>query len=276
MKNQQNLELTFSNAPIITSQPTSAVNEEISTVTTQPPTAAKAAIYGILSQDFVQLLKDGEYSDTFSFNGKEITHDPQKMKFFTKAKHLHGTPFPTAESCDIVCHTVQDLRNLKESLLNKHFMFKAKMFVVECEWSGIQSRINRSGVFTVDPKHPDIAERLITAFEKVEQYAEQGLKYELQLNFNISVAAWYEDFALTYRLADEIRTPGTRVFAVLSITNASHAVQWCGECSQPRFFAMGCLCVLPFWVPCCCIEYTYRKCAYKKHIEAIDCVVATI
>ena len=275
MGSQQILESNFSNGPVITTQPTNG--KTTSATTTPPATTTTAPIYGILSQDFVQLLKNGDYSDVFTLdsNNKQITHDSQKMRFFTKAKDLHGTAFPTAESCNIVCHTVQDLRDFKENLLSKHFMLKAKMYVVECEFSGIQSRINRSGVFTVDPKHPDIAEQLITAFETVERYAEQGLKFELQLNFNVPVTMWFQNFALTH-LTDEIRVPGSRGFATLSISNGSSAIQWCGECSQPRFFSMGCICVLPFWVPCCCVEKTYRKCAYKTHVEVIDCAVATI
>lgn len=284
MEEQQNLESsTFLNPSIITTQPTPSTTattiidgeEIILTLTPITATTPTAPVYGIQSQDFMELLKNGDYSDAFTLdnNNKRITHDPTKMRFFTKTKDLHGIPFPTAESCDIICHSVQDLRNLKDSLLSKHFMFKGKMFVVQAECNGIQSRIHRSCVFTVNPKHPDIAERLITAFEKAERYAEQGFKYQLLLNFDLAAAKWFQNFALTY-LTPVVQVPGTRAFATLSITNGSTGVQWCGEFSQPRFFSMAF--TLPCWCFCCCAEKTYRKCAYKTVEEVMDCDITTL
>ena len=254
-----------------TNRKTSTTDEETSTTERDGESSTStAAICGMMSEDFVQMLKDGEHSNIFTFENEKITHDPQEMRFFTKSKNVHGTQFPSAESCDIICHTIQDFKNLKESLLDKNFMFKGEMFVIGVQLYGIQTSTRRSGVFTVSPKHPDIAEQLITAFEKVERYAEQGLKYKLRLNFDFSVAVWYKNFALS-SLDNQI--PLTSALATLSISNGSTPIQWCGECSPLRFVAMCIL--LPFWVPCYYIEKTYRKCAYKTHEEVIDCVVGS-
>ena len=148
------------------------------------------------------------------------------------------------------------------------------MFLVESEAGGCQVRINRSAVFSIDPKHPAIAQQLISAFEKTETYAEKGLKYDLRLNFNFSVLNWLIDFV-------EENITGYRhwngqAFATLSVTNGSREISWCGECSLPRFYAIRCIWVLPFWVPCCCIEKTYRMCVYHTHREVIICDITTV
>ena len=65
MGNEHILESQFSNGPVITTQPRNGKTTPPPTTPPTPP-ATTAPMYGILSQDFVQLLKNGDYSDIFT------------------------------------------------------------------------------------------------------------------------------------------------------------------------------------------------------------------
>uniref|UniRef100_A0A7M5XIH2 Uncharacterized protein n=1 Tax=Clytia hemisphaerica TaxID=252671 RepID=A0A7M5XIH2_9CNID len=102
-----------------------------------------AAICGLLSRNFVDGIKQDQYPGIFTFESDgSIRHDSDKMPFFSRKKKIAGISFPTAESTEICCRSIDDLRRLKERLLNNRFMFKGKMYVVNGQFSGIQCRVH--------------------------------------------------------------------------------------------------------------------------------------
>jgi len=226
-------------------------------------------ISGQLTETFVNNIKTGKYAQVFTYSKKKIQHDSAKVRFFTKKKKLNGIPFPTSESCHIRCNTYEELQELKSDLLNKPFMLKAKMWVIVSKCLGYEERCNKSAVFSINPKHPEIASQLKNAFEKAEELIENDTPYSIRINFGKSVIEWFTNY-----VENNLVGPTTKVgiaFADITISNGSPGVTWCGECSYPRVFCMGLFFCL--WVACCCGEKTYRKCKYHSHDDIITCQI---